>query len=302
MPAETRASTTLYRIENPNIRAEPDGISSHEELVGQWFTPNLDTALGYLRKSTQTFGKDAAPVEGARLVLAQVPQDELDKFHVSKSDIARQMDVEIDNYLLPRDGSVPMEDIALDDVLEGLHGKLGRLHELLEAKRRIVEKLGELAAGETMEKERKVASFKTERGSVYRYDSEGKSTRFKTSTGKLKDRTDLTVFADLTPEQEVAFMDAVYAESAAPDNKRTVQVLERQEDDNGKFIRDVSEVSDPNKLLLAILQKGRIVGYVPASLSPKVGATVFERRNIKKGGQRFTERHLGHKVTEISYA
>ena len=148
----------------------------------------------------------------------------------------------------------------------------------------------------------KVTSFKTERGSVYRYDSEGKSTRFKTATGKLKERTDLTVFADLTPEQEADFMDSVYAESATPDSKRTVQVLERQEDNNGKFIRDVSEINDPSKLLLAILQKGRIVGYVPASLSPKVGATVFERRNIKKDGQRFTERHIGHKVTEISYA
>lgn len=135
----------LYRIENPNIPANPDGMTSHPELVGQWFTPNLDTALGYLRKSTQTFDEDPLPVPGARLVLAHLNPQELEKFHVSQNRTARGMDVENDNYLIPRDGTVPTEDIELDSVIEGLHGKLGRFQELMEARRRVVEKVGEVS-------------------------------------------------------------------------------------------------------------------------------------------------------------
>jgi hypothetical protein len=41
----------LYRIENKNIKSNPDGVISHDDLIGQWFTPSLDTALNYLRKS-----------------------------------------------------------------------------------------------------------------------------------------------------------------------------------------------------------------------------------------------------------
>lgn len=136
---------TLYRIENPNIPAEPDGVVSHEALVGQWFSPNIESVMPYLRKSTQTFGKEASPVQGARLVLAKVNPSELDKLHVSQSEVAREMDVEDDNYLIPRDGSIKVEEIDLDETLDGLHGNLGRFQELMEARRRIVEKLGEVA-------------------------------------------------------------------------------------------------------------------------------------------------------------
>ena len=114
--------------------------------MGQWFSPNVDSVIAYLRKSTQTFGEEAVPVHGARLVMAQVDPAELAKFHVSQNEIAKGMDVEGDNYLIPRDGSVPTEDIELDRVIEGLHGNLGRFQELMEAKRRIVEKLGDVAS------------------------------------------------------------------------------------------------------------------------------------------------------------
>lgn len=57
---------SLYRIENPNIAGTPDGVTSHEDLVGQWFSPNLDSTLLCFRKPTQTFGREAAPVDGAQ--------------------------------------------------------------------------------------------------------------------------------------------------------------------------------------------------------------------------------------------
>jgi hypothetical protein len=141
-PATTTSqteTTTLFRIENPNIYDEPDGKNSHADLVGQWFTPNLETATNYLRKSTQTFGRKANPVDGARLVIAQIPSDKLEGLHVSLHPVASTMDVEKDNYLIPRDGAVTIAEIPLDEVLDGLRGKLGNYNNLKEAKRLVAE-------------------------------------------------------------------------------------------------------------------------------------------------------------------
>lgn len=135
----------VYRVENPNIPGNPNGVTSHDELIGQWFSPNLDSALSYLRKSTQTFGKDAGPIDGAQLVIAQLPADELEAHHVSLHPIASGMDVEGDNYIVPRDGNVPTEVIPLDETLGGLQGQLGNTEKLAEAKERIHAMLGQVA-------------------------------------------------------------------------------------------------------------------------------------------------------------
>lgn len=137
----------LYRIENPkhpNPR-KPDGVVSHEDLVGQWFSPNLDTALGYMRKSTQTFGKNAGSVEGTQLVVAHLPTDQLESHHVSNHPIAAQMDVENDNYLITRDGTVPTDVIPLDETLGELRGQLGNVEKFTEAKQRVYAAIGQTA-------------------------------------------------------------------------------------------------------------------------------------------------------------
>ena len=66
-------TTKLYRVENPSIPANPNGVTSHDEIVGQWFSPDIDYTLGYLPKATQTFGRGAKVVDGAQLVVAEVP-------------------------------------------------------------------------------------------------------------------------------------------------------------------------------------------------------------------------------------
>jgi hypothetical protein len=147
------AIVPLYRIENPDKEPTrpPDGSTSHEELVGQWFSPNLLTALVYLRKSTQTFGKDAHPVDGTRLIVAQVPADRLEDYHVTKHPIASTMDVEGDNYILPLDGSFSTEVLPLDETLGDLRGKLGNVANQQEAARRVkalVEHAGLIAIAE----------------------------------------------------------------------------------------------------------------------------------------------------------
>jgi hypothetical protein len=138
-------TTTVYRVENPTIQSTPNGVTSHEDLVGQWFSPNVDTALNYLRKSTQTFGKNAGPVDGAQLVVAHVPTTQLDGLHVSRHPVAASMDVENDNYIVPRDGSIPTDVIPLDETIGDLRGQLGNFNKQREARQRIHAMLGEVA-------------------------------------------------------------------------------------------------------------------------------------------------------------
>ena len=130
----------LYRIENPlhpNPRT-PDGITSHEDIVGQWFSTDLATTMSYLSKSAQENGK---PIDGSQLVVAHIPRDRLENLHVTQHETAKNMDVEGNNYVVPRDGTVDIEEIPLDPIIGDLRGKLNRppvLHEALDR----IQKLG----------------------------------------------------------------------------------------------------------------------------------------------------------------
>lgn len=138
-------TVSLYRIENPTIQAAPNGVTSHEDLIGQWFSPDLDSALLYLRKSTQTSGKNVSPVEGAQLVIAHINPEKLDSFNVAHHPIASGMDVESDNFLIPRDGSVATDIIPLDEILSDLSGRLGNLKNYQDAAGRVHALLGSSA-------------------------------------------------------------------------------------------------------------------------------------------------------------
>ena len=126
---------SLYRIENKNIEKEPDGITSHKDLKGQWFSPDLETALVYLRKSQQTFGAEAKRVDGANLVVVKIPKEEFENLHVSKHPIASQMDVENDNYIVPE--NIERNYINLDDVQD----KVGNFENFQKAKKQVEEKV-----------------------------------------------------------------------------------------------------------------------------------------------------------------
>ena len=131
-------TTKLYRVENPSIPANPNGVTSHEEIVGQWFSPDIDYTLGYLPKATQTFGRGAKVVDGAQLVVAEVPTDKLDSLDATTHPIAASMDIEPGNYILPRDETVPMTTVPLDGILGDLRGGLNRFDKLSEAKKRVM--------------------------------------------------------------------------------------------------------------------------------------------------------------------
>lgn len=136
---------SLYRIENKNIERKPDGITSHKDLKGQWFSPDLETALVYLRKSQQSFGTDAKRVLGANLVVVKISKEEFENFHVSKHPIASQMDVENDNYIIPE--NIERNYINLDDVQD----KVGNFENLQKAKEQIKEKVKSFEQKEAIE-------------------------------------------------------------------------------------------------------------------------------------------------------
>lgn len=145
MTVETKPQEVLlYRVENPNIVPMPNGVTSRSDLAGQSFSFSLDTALVNLCRSTQTFGPGAAPVDGARLVIAHVPEGRLDSLHVFNQLTATDMGAEIDNYIVPRDGSVPFDTVPLDNVVGDLRGRLGNYVCFREARERIQIAIGEM--------------------------------------------------------------------------------------------------------------------------------------------------------------
>lgn len=157
----------------------------------------------------------------------------------------------------------------------------------------------DLETDDTSEALWRAIAFTTDHGSVYAYDEDGKTTRFKTATGEQHVRQDVTVFVDLDIEGEQDFLDAYRMKNLAHPTK--VYILERLEDDSAVKVRDVDQVKDPGNLYLSIVQDGQIVKNVKASLDPFVGANVFDTRHYQEDGKWMTERHLGNKVTEIKY-
>src|SRR3989344_1399094 len=178
---------SLYRIENKNIEKEPDGITSHKDLKGQWFSPDLETALVYLRKSQQTFGTEAKRIEGANLVVVKIPKEEFEKLHVSKHPIASQMDVENDNYIVPE--SIERNYISLDNVQD----KVGNFENLQKAKEQIKETLKQMGnAGVKVEvdgfKDGEVVVFNPSQ--IHILCSEGDIKKFKEFVSKNENKKD----------------------------------------------------------------------------------------------------------------
>ncbi len=147
---------------------------------------------------------------------------------------------------------------------------------------------------------RRAKSFKTAQGSVYTYDQDGKTTRFKTATGEPQARQDLTVFVDLTPDESQEFLHA-YHHVRKEDKNSKIYILERQPDNTPKILRDISEVQYQDRIYLSIVKNGVATSIKKASVKPVIGHHVFDTRQYHENGQTMTERHLGNKVVDIQY-
>lgn len=156
---------------------------------------------------------------------------------------------------------------------------------------------GELV--ETFRPQDSVVSFTTSRGSVYTYDENGHTTRFKTVTGEEYPKQDITVFVD-AGVRDVGAVAASYLLRSSTEGTK-IQVAEQQPDGQTKIVIDIKDVQYPDNIVLATFKDGQILKSKPASLSPAVGKYVFDTRHFDDNGTLKTERHLGHKVTSIRY-
>ncbi len=143
-----------------------------------------------------------------------------------------------------------------------------------------------------------VESFETAKGSIYRYDDYGRTTRFKTATGEQIETQGITVFVDPNDQQVRQIRDAYLLEGASD---RTVYIVEKRPDSSAKIVRDISEVEDRRRLGLVVTRGGKPILLLPASIFPILGHHVFDMRHYEKGDEEMTERHLGHTVSKINY-
>jgi hypothetical protein len=147
----------------------------------------------------------------------------------------------------------------------------------------------------TAEKQKPIKGFKTSKGSIYTYDGNGKTTRFKAATNEQMATQDITVFVELTFSQEQMILYSI------DHPERKVYILEKQEDGTPKIIRSITDVANAGKIYLAAIEDNkRYLVLQPANLKPQVGLQVYDTRFYKdEKGNEYSERHLGNKVAEI---
>src|SRR3989338_8964874 len=113
-------------------------------------------------------------------------------------------------------------------------------------------------------------------------------------------RQDITVFVNLSVDEEQDFLHAYRVEGES-NRKAGVYVVEQKADDSAKILGDVSQVTNPDKIYLAIVKDNKITQLKKASLRPTNGWNSFDTRQFEKNGEALLEVHLGNKVVEIEY-
>jgi hypothetical protein len=105
----------LYRFENPTVPFNlPEGEHFNRQLAGQWFDLHLADAMANLGRVIYTSGMDETL---AQLAIAQVPTDKLDSFSARNHPIASRMAHFKNDYIIPRDGSIPITEIDITQVI-----------------------------------------------------------------------------------------------------------------------------------------------------------------------------------------
>lgn len=143
--------------------------------------------------------------------------------------------------------------------------------------------------------------FKTEKGSVYRYDEKGRTRRHKfdhTETGSQ--RMGLAVFYPDNPSHRRIASRLGTVQGHLPKEKRNSGYIieEDKKDQRGyRIVENLREVRNSQKLRFALIQgSGAVLGSFPVSVVPQKGAYVFEVGR-DKSGHRIV--HPGHRVTDI---
>ncbi|HWS49064.1 MAG TPA: hypothetical protein VN174_03385 [Candidatus Methanoperedens sp.] len=141
-----------------------------------------------------------------------------------------------------------------------------------------------------------IKSFETAKGSVYTYDKKGKTLRYKTVDQELQEKMDITVFISTDEDTRAKIFDAY-----TRPNKFSFHLVEVR-DNNPVQIYGLEDIENPENLKFGVLNipKNKWAFYRKASLTPTMGAVVYERGNSTKDSGKFIH-HLGHEVTKINY-
>jgi hypothetical protein len=129
--------THLYRLENPSIYNKPDGVIWHEDVRGQWFHSDIDNTRGYIRQVVVDRSGDGAVVDGTQLVIAHPLMDELNQYRAEIHPIASTLHYGSNDFIIPRDGSVPITEISIDWLLGRLRNNIYKRESVDKAQRRI---------------------------------------------------------------------------------------------------------------------------------------------------------------------
>lgn len=141
-----------------------------------------------------------------------------------------------------------------------------------------------------------VTSFETSKGSVYTYDKNGKTSRFKTIDQEWQEKMDVTVFVSTDDDNKTKIFDAY-----TRPNKFNFYLVEVQNDKKVP-IYGLDDIKNPENLRFCVfnIPENKWAFVCKASLTPTIGAIVYEQRDSIKGDRKF-QYHLGHEVTKINY-
>lgn len=148
-----------------------------------------------------------------------------------------------------------------------------------------------------------VTSFETSKGSVYKLDNEGRTSRFKTAEGKEYSSSGVTVY--LPPQYHNLIGTLTYHHDNA-----TVRLLERRSDGSVHRIKDVQDILDRTNVRLVFMDKtneNEIIkvkteqGMKPAMFEvlfePQLGFHPFEIGYDESYNKSY---HYGNPITKIN--
>jgi hypothetical protein len=142
------------------------------------------------------------------------------------------------------------------------------------------------------------SGFVTEKGSAYKYTSEGKPERWKYD-GTHHEPLGLTVFVEGTDENlDTLTRLGAQQSHLPPEMQKKAYVAELDENRSGRKVFDIYDVEDPEALFFVLVRPtdGQIIDGFPVSIHPKLGDNVFEIGKTEDGK---TIRHPGHRVSKI---
>ena len=173
----------------------------------------------------------------------------------------------------------------------------------------------EVAAEDMIEEVKMPKSITTAKGSVYTYLEDGRTQRFKSAEGEMKEPHNVLAFIpridsigdwehfDRLPDwikdnDNDQVMEILASDYIHNPNKRVVLTNESNE-----IVRSNADASKAKSLLLQFVDNStnQTEFALPVSSKPEIGATTYDARYFDKDGNEHMSSHIGNAVTNIEY-